>query len=97
MLFRAPGTSRIKGSSTLVNLSEQLRSDSSEGFHKAADSLVTNLKEELDRFKEKIKTMPESYRVVHRPGYTGGGSIGSSYAIILLALGVFAIWSGKEK
>lgn len=97
MLFRSPGTSRIKGSSTLVNLSEQLRSDSLEGFHKAADNLVINLKDELDRFKEKIKRAPESYRVVHKPGYTGGGSIGSSYAIILLALGGLALWSGREK
>ena len=33
LLFRAPGTSRVKGSSTLVNLSEQLRTDSLNGFH----------------------------------------------------------------
>lgn len=97
MLFRAPGTSRIKGSSTLVNLSEQLRSDSFEGFHRAADNLVINLKDELDRFKEKIKRTPESYRVVHKPGHIGLGSIGSAYAIILLALGGLALWSGREK
>lgn len=97
MLFRAPGTSHIKGSSTPVNLSEQLRSDSLKGFHMAADDLVINLKDELDRFKMKIKEMPESYRVVHKTGYTGGGSIGSAYAAILLILGGLALWPGREK
>ena len=97
MLFRAPGTSHIKGSSTPVNLSEQLRADSLKGFHAAANDLVINLKEELDRFKEKVKRTPESYRVVHRSGYTGGGSLGGIYAIILITLGGAALWSGRKK
>ncbi len=97
MLFRAPGTSHIKGSSTLVNLSEQLRSDSLNGFHLAADNLVINLKAELDRFKKKVKEMPESYAIEHKPGYTGGGSLGAGYSLILLILGGFALWSGRKK
>jgi rhombotail lipoprotein len=32
MLFRAPGTSQIKGHATLMNLSEQRRKDSDAGF-----------------------------------------------------------------
>jgi len=97
MLFRAPGTSHIKGSSTPVNLSEQLRSDSLEGFNQAADNLVIKLKDELDRFKVKIKEMPKAYTVTHKTGYTGGGSIGCIYGIIFLILGGLAIWSGKKK
>jgi rhombotail lipoprotein len=97
MLFRAPGTSHIKGSSTPVNLSEQLRVDSLRGFNQAADDLVINLKDELDRFKEKIKEMPKAYTVVHKAGYTGGGSFGSIYGIVLLILGGLALWSGRKK
>ena len=97
MLFRAPGTSHIKGSSTMVNLSEQLRADSSKGFHMAADDLVKNLQDELDRFKEKIKEMPESYAIEHKPGYTGSGNLGSEYALILLFLGGLATWSSRKK
>ena len=97
MLFRAPGTSHIKGSSTLVNLSEQLREDSLEGFNKASDDLVVNLKDELDSFKEKVKERPQAYRVTHKTGYTGGGSLGGLYSVILLMLGGLALWSGREK
>ena len=97
MLFRAPGTSHINGSSTPVNLSEQLRKDSMEGFNKAADDLVVNLKEELDSFKEKVKEAPQAYHIAHKPGYTGGGSLGGAYALILLILGGLASCSGREK
>lgn len=97
MLFRAPGTSHIKGSSTPVNLSEKLRTDSLKGFNKAADGLVLNLKSELDRFKEKIKEKPESYVIAHRPGYTGGGSMGGIYSVILIMLGGIAVWFLKRK
>lgn len=97
MLFRAPGSSLKKGSSTLVNLSEKLRVDSLEGFTMAADDLIINLKHELDRFKEKIKEMPQEYNIVHKEGYTGGGSLGGIYSIILVMLGAMALWSRKEK
>ncbi len=97
MLFRAPGTSHIKGSSTLVNLSEQLRSDSLNGFHVAADDLAKNLKLELDRFKNKIKEMPESYAIEHKAGYTGGGSLGAGYALTLLILGGTALWLNRKR
>ncbi len=97
MLFRAPGASLIKGSSTPVNLSEQLRDDSMKGFHEAADDLVKNLRDELELFKEKIKEMPESYDIVHKTGYIGGGSMGGVYAVILIILGGLALCHGKKK
>ena len=97
MLFRAPGTSHIKASSTLVNLSEKLRTDSLQGFRLAADNLVTNLQAELDRFKKKVKEMPESYAIEHKPGYTGGGSLGSGFALTLLIFGGVVLWSDRKK
>ncbi len=96
MLFRAPGVSHIKGSATLVNLTEQLRIDSSNGFSSASDDLVTNLQDQLDRFKAKVKEMPQEYVVEHKPGYTGSGSVGGMFAMILLSLGGIALWHGRK-
>jgi rhombotail lipoprotein len=92
MLFRAPGLSHVKGSATIVNLTEQLRVDSSSGFRLASDDLVKNLQSQLDIFKTKVKERPQEYVVEQKPGYTGGGSIGGTYALVLLALGGLATW-----
>jgi rhombotail lipoprotein len=97
MLLRAPGTSHIKGTATLVNLSEQLRKDSGEGFQLAADNLVVNLHDQLKRFQEKVKERPQEYVVKHKAGYTGGGSLGGAYALTLLGLGGLALWRNRKK
>lgn len=44
LLFRAPGTSHVKGRATIINLDEQLRKDSIEGFIQASRMLKDNLK-----------------------------------------------------
>ncbi|MDH4027695.1 MAG: rhombotarget lipoprotein [Nitrospirota bacterium] len=89
MLFRAPGISHIKGLATPVNLNEELRADSIQGFKEASAEVVKNLDIQLDLFKEKIKEQPEAYKVVHKPGYTGGGSLDISFIIFLLISGVY--------
>lgn len=76
MLFRAPGISNIKGTSTLVNLSEGLRADSLKSFEAAADNMIENLDVQLNNFKEKIKRKPEQYKVIHQSSYSGGGTTG---------------------
>ncbi len=76
LLFRAPGTSHIKGNSTPINLSEELREDSLEGFFHASSVLMTNLETELSRFKERVKNKPEQYKVSYKPNYSGAGSFG---------------------
>ena len=87
MLFRAPGTSQVKGKATLVNLSEQLREDSSAGFRNAADDLVVNLEDQLALFQEKVKEAPQEYQVVHKPGYGGGmGALGPAFSLAVLGL-----------
>jgi len=48
MLFRAPGISHIKGLSTPVNLNEELRDDSIEGFKEASVDVIKNLDLQLD-------------------------------------------------
>ena len=82
MLFRAPGTSVVKGNATPINLSEELRADSISGFNIAADKMTENLAVQLDRFKEKIKRSPEEVKIVHSRGYSGG-------AISLYDLAIF--------
>lgn len=90
MLFRAPGLSHVKGKATPVNLSEELRSDSEQGFQEAAKNLVQNLDAQLELFKDKVKQAPEEYKIEHRPGYsgsTGGGSLGGLFPLLLAVIG----------
>jgi len=77
MLLRAPGVSNIKGSATIVNLSEELRKDSQRGFDEAADDMIVNLDAALERLEEKIKQQPEKIKIVQsapeKTASTGGG------------------------
>ena len=98
MLFRAPGTSHIKGLSTPVNQTEELRTDSIKGFQEASADAVKNLDIQLGVFKEKIKEMPDEYKVVHKPGYTGGSSLDMSYLVFFLIIGIYwAMTKWKQK
>jgi rhombotail lipoprotein len=85
MLFRAPGTSIVKGSATPVNLSEELRIDSLQGFKLAAEEMTKNLTLQLNKFQKKIKKNPGHIKIVHSESYSGGGSFGL-FEIITLAL-----------
>ncbi|MBI5445223.1 MAG: rhombotarget lipoprotein [Deltaproteobacteria bacterium] len=96
LLFRAPGTSHVKGRATPVNLTEQLRADSRAGFELASDELVANLQDQLERFKVKVREAPQEYVVEHRPGYTGGGSLGGVFSAALLVLGGLALRAGRR-
>ena len=92
MLFRAPGTSNIKGRATPINLSEELRADSIEGFEQATDEMISNLDTQLANFREKVKRSPEQVKIVRRPGYSRGGTSTSLIELTLMLLcGVFAI------
>ena len=94
MLFRAPGISLVKGSATLVNLSEQLRVDSEAGFNKATAAMIANLDGELVAFQEKVKQRPEEYRVVQTSSGSGrGGGMLDLFTLALLAvLGGGFLW-----
>lgn len=92
MLFRAPGISRIKGSATPVNLSEQLRLDSAAGFNEAAKDLVVNLQIQLDLFREKVKSSPEEFKVISRAGSTGGGEMDAFSLTLVIGMGTYWLW-----
>lgn len=98
MLFRAPGISHIKGLATPVNQTEELRADSLRGFQEASSDAIKNLDIQLELFKEKVKEMPEEYKIVHKEGYAGGGSLDKSFLIMILILGAYwALMKWKRK
>jgi rhombotail lipoprotein len=92
LLFRAPGTSQIKGSATPVNLSEKLRRDSELGLQLAATNLVVNLHEQLGSFQRRVKAAPEEFKIVKRPGYTGGACLGLFHVLLLAGVGGLSVW-----
>lgn len=95
MLFRAPGTSFVKGSATLVNLSEQLRRDSDAGFDEATKQMITNLDQQLVAFRDKVKANPEEYAVVNSKG-KGGGALGGGTLALLAVLAVAGWWKRRR-
>lgn len=96
MLFRAPGTSHIKGSATLVNLSEQLRKDSETGFNEATQRMIANLDQQLLAFRERVKERPAEYTVVRREGYRGGGALDDFMLVLLAVLGAGILWIARR-
>jgi len=102
MLFRAPGTSQVKGTATFVNLSEELRKDSIKGFNLAVPELLENLSTQLARFKTKIKERPEEVKVSYSSSYSGGGYFGGYFGgwfagLFILLLGVASFYGRKPK
>lgn len=75
LLFRAPGVSHIKGRSTPINLAEELRQDSHQGFHEASEHMISQLAQELDTFTTRLKTQPNDVKVVKSSQYRGAGSV----------------------
>ncbi len=84
MLFRAPGSSHVKGRATPINLSEQLRLDSSAGLQAANVEMIKNLDLQLADFRQKVKERPQDYQIIHRPEYRGGGNLGVWGSLIFI-------------
>lgn len=96
MLFRAPGTSHIRGSATLVNLSEQLRKDSETGFNGATTQMIANLDQQLVAFRERVKERPAEYRVVSTGGSRGGGALDVFMLALVVVLGGGYLWTRRR-
>lgn len=88
LLFRAPGVSQVKGRSTPVNLQEELRHDSQQGFDEASKQMINNLQQELDNFTERLKQRPDDIKIVKGQNYRGGGSF-SAFLLMMLATILF--------
>jgi rhombotail lipoprotein len=80
-----------------VNLSEQLRSDSLNGFKEASQELIKNLDEQLAQFKEKVRASPQDFQVARKPGYKGGGSVDAGWLGLALTLGGLMIWGRRKR
>lgn len=91
LLFRAPGTSHIKSRATLVNASEVNRDDGARGMEVASDMLVENLSVQLQGFEQKVKQSPSEYKVSHRSGFSGGGSIGGLILVFWVGIGLIRL------
>jgi rhombotail lipoprotein len=86
LLFRAPGTSKVKNSSTPINQTEQLRKDRLTGFQQASTNMVASLHTQLEAFRVKVKQAPDEIKIVRSPGYTGDGSLGGLELGLVVAL-----------
>lgn len=87
LLFRAPGTSHIKGSASMVGFSERSRAARLEGYNQAVDEMIPRLQAELDGFQERIKS-DQSYKVENKAGYSGGGLDWITLGLILILAGL---------
>ena len=89
LLFRAPGTSQVKGSASLAGFSEKARAAQTEGYNAAVDQLIPNLQAELDNFRERIKH-DANYQVENKQGYKGGGAMDWASLALVALLAVMA-------
>lgn len=96
LLFRAPGTSAMINNATLFRTEHELRKDAAQGITQAADQMTLNLAQELELFKIRMREEPQTVRVVHKPGYSGGGSIEWFSALALLGLLAAAALAGRR-
>ncbi|HEX2860190.1 MAG TPA: rhombotarget lipoprotein, partial [Lacunisphaera sp.] len=94
LLFRAPGTSTIRNHATLVRNDHELRKASARSIEEASAQMTASLTQELELFKVRAREEPDTVKIEHKPGYTGGGAFDASFALGLgLALGLAAFRS----
>ncbi|MBI1396055.1 MAG: rhombotarget lipoprotein [Betaproteobacteria bacterium] len=95
LLFRAAGTSQVKGSASLAGFNEQSRAARTQGYDQAVNELIPHLKSALETFRERIRT-DSNYRVENKPGYSGGGDFGAFGIVLALILAGIAITVRRE-
>ncbi|HMV17778.1 MAG TPA: rhombotarget lipoprotein [Zoogloea sp.] len=95
LLFRAPGTSQITGSSPLVNFAEASREARSEAYRRAIDVLIPRLDAQLEAFKVRVKDRQVA-RIVEKPGYSGGGAL-DPVALGLLGTGALLALAWRRR
>jgi rhombotail lipoprotein len=86
LLFRAPGTSSMINNATLFRSAHELSKDSAVGIEQAAAQMTTALAQEIELFKVRAREEPDTVKIEHKPGYTGGGSLDTGFALVLITL-----------
>jgi len=94
LLFRAPGSSQVKGNASMAGFSEASRAAQTEGYNQAVEQLIPQLQSELDGFRERIKG-DASFQVANKAGYKGGGAA-DGWMIALVAV-LAALVYGKRR
>jgi rhombotail lipoprotein len=90
LLFRAPGSSQIKGNASMAGFSEKARAARTEGYRRAVDDLIPQLQVSLDGFKDRIKAST-SIKIENKQGYKGGGSVNWAWLSFVVLLGWIGI------
>jgi rhombotail lipoprotein len=85
LLFRAPGTSQVKGSATLAGYGREVRGAQADGYLQAVEQMIPQLQAQLAGFKERARSDP-GIQVVQRDGRQGAGSFGWLAAMLLAGL-----------
>jgi rhombotail lipoprotein len=93
LLFRAPGTSQVKGSSTMAGYGKEVRGAQSDGYLQAVDQMIPALQLQLAGFRERAKSDP-GIQVERRNGERGAGGIGWPVA---LGLAGVAFWMRRRR
>jgi rhombotail lipoprotein len=75
LLFRAPGTSQVKGASTLAGYSKEVRGAQTDGYAQAVEQMIPALQAQLAGFKERARSDPAIQ--VDRSNYQGDGRRGA--------------------
>jgi len=97
LLFRAPGTSQVKGTSTLAGYSRDVRDAQNGGYGQAVEQLIPNLQTQLAGFRERAKSDPGIQ--IERPSVSAGGHGGAGdlgWPVALLMVGA-AAWLGRRR
>jgi rhombotail lipoprotein len=95
LLFRAPGTSQVKGAATMAGYGKEVRGAAADGYVQAVDQMIPQLQTQLANFKERVKSDP-AILVERRNGERGAGGIGWPLAL-LLVLVVGAVKLGRRR
>jgi rhombotail lipoprotein len=91
LLFRAPGTSQLKGSATMAGYSKEIRGAQSDGYAQAVDQMIPQLQAQLASFKERARSDP-AIQVERRDGKRGAGAIGWPLSLLLALLLAGGAW-----
>ena len=60
-------------------------------------NLVASLQEELASFKTRVKESPQEFKIISKPGYTGGGSLGAVELALLAGMGTIFLYGRKPQ
>ncbi|RMD80980.1 MAG: rhombotarget lipoprotein [Candidatus Dadabacteria bacterium] len=92
LLFRAPGTSKVTGASTLVRASEEFRKAQARGYDEAVEEMIANLDAELNKFRDRVKAQQANVKVSYRKGFAAY----ADPAVLVLLVALVAVVAARD-